>query len=338
VKKDNKILVYFKQKPLTSSELADQSGLSQRQVQRSLTGLVNQGWLLREGAGRSTVYKVNPKNNLYKIIDPKVDLSDIRLSLDPIKFNFAVLEWLKDFRFSQSEKDLLKSLTQTHQNKLSAKSKTLTKKEFERLVVEFSWKSSQIEGNTYTLLETEKLLEWNQPSKSHTSLESQMIINHKLAFDFIFKNPDYFKTLNSKKILEIHKILAKDLRIPDGLRSSGVGITGSLFRPLDNQFEIQEALEKLCKLTNSFSDIFIKSLVLAIMIPYIQPFEDGNKRTSRLLTNATLFAYGLPLISYRSTSTDEYLEAMLGFYEYNSIVLFKEMFISQLKYFVDNYF
>ena len=106
-----------------------------------------------------------------------------------------------------------------------------------------------------------------------------MILNHKKAFDFIFENPDYFLTISTQKITELHHILTKNLEVNTGFRKSGVGITGSLYKPLDNQHQIQEAVDKLSALINETNDPYLKAMFVSLLIAYIQPFEDGNART-----------------------------------------------------------
>src|SRR5699024_211601 len=116
-------------------------------------------------------------------------------------------------------------------------------KELERLAIDLSWKSSQIEGNTYSLLETERLLKEKQTASGKTKAEATMLINHKEAIDFIIKNKNYLETLTILKIENIHRLLAKELGIERNIRKRRVGITGTNFKPLDNEFQIKEAFQ-----------------------------------------------------------------------------------------------
>ena len=117
-----------------------------------------------------------------------------------------------------------------------------------------------------------------------------------------------------------------------------MGITGTKYRPLDNQFQVREALEKTCLLVNDEKDPLAKALLLSVMIAYIQPFEDGNKRTSRLMGNAILIAYDMCPLSYRSVDEVEYKKAVILFYEQNNINYFKQLFVEQFEFAVGNYF
>lgn len=117
-----------------------------------------------------------------------------------------------------------------------------------------------------------------------------------------------------------------------------MGITGTNYRPLDNEFQIREALEDTCKLINGKDNIFEKSLLALVLLSYIQAFSDGNKRTSRITSNAILIANGYCPISFRTVDSIDYKKAMLIFYEQNNIAAFKKIFIEQFEFAVKTYF
>ena len=222
--------------------------------------------------------------------------------------------------------------------KINNLSHTLLKKEYERLLIELSWKSSQIEGNTYSLLDTETLIKENIEAKGHKKEESIMILNHKKALEFIFENKDYYKNISLKKIEELHTLLITDLGVYKGLRKSPVGIVGTNYKPLSNRLQIKEAVDKLINIVNYTENIIEKALIAVLMISYIQPFEDGNKRTGRILANAILFANGYCPLSYRSINESDYKKAVIIFYENNSLDYFKKLFVEQFKFAVEKYF
>lgn len=165
-----------------------------------------------------------------------------------------------------------------------------------------------------------------------------MILNHKKALEYIRKNKNIFKKISVAKIEDIHFLLTQKLKISRGLRRSPVGIVGTKYRPLDNQHQIKEALEKTCELVNKEKDPFAKAVILSAMIAYVQPFEDGNKRASRMTSNAILMAFGICPLSYRSVDEAEYKKAVILFYELNNINYFKQLFIEQFQFAVENYF
>jgi Fic family protein len=208
----------------------------------------------------------------------------------------------------------------------------------ERLGVDLSWKSSQIEGNTYSLLETERLLRESKTADGKTQEEAIMLLNHKYTLRFLLDNKDYLQEFSVRRIEDIQSMLVEGLETEKGLRHRRVGITGTNYRPLGNEFQIREALETSCNIINQRQNVFEKALLALLLISYIQPFADGNKRTSRLVSNGILMAYGHCPLSFRTVDSIDYKKAMLIFYEQNNIVPFKEIFISQYKFAVEEYF
>jgi Fic family protein len=212
------------------------------------------------------------------------------------------------------------------------------RRELERFTIELSWKSSQIEGNTYSLLETEELIKNRKEAKGHDKSEAIMILNHKSAFDTILEKRDNFKKIDILDIRSIHSELVKGLEIKSGIRESGVGITGTKYLPLDNKWQIEEALNKLVDHTYKINYIPEKALIHLAMIAYLQPFTDGNKRTSRMISNAILLTNGYFPLSYRSVDEVEYKKALILFYEQNNIYHLKRIFLEQQQFAIDNYF
>lgn len=208
----------------------------------------------------------------------------------------------------------------------------------ERLGIDLSWKSSQIEGNTYSLLETERLLRESKTADGKTQEEATMLLNHKYALRFILDNPDYLQELTLSHIEDIHSLLTQGLSVDKGIRHRRVGITGTNYRPLDNEFQIREAMRDSCDLINSKNDVFEKALLALVLISYIQAFSDGNKRTARITSNAILIANGYCPLSFRSVDSIDYKKAMLIFYEQNNLYAFKRIFIEQFEFAVNEYF
>ena len=199
----------------------------------------------------------------------------------------------------------------------------------DRLAIDLSWKSSQIEGNTYSLLETERLIKERETASGKTKDEAVMLLNHKDAIDFIIEHPDYLNPLSVSKIEDLHSILVKELHVERNLRKRRVGISGTNYRPLDSEFQILEALKSTCKLINSKENVFEKALLALVLISYIQPFMDGNKRTARIVSNSILINDDFCPLSFRTVDSIDYKQAMLLFYEQNNISCFKEIFINQ---------
>ena len=239
---------------------------------------------------------------------------------------------------TNKEKIELEKLNAGYLEKRNKLSPTLLQKEFERLTVELAWKSSKIEGNTYTLLDTERLLNENISAKGKTKEETNMVLNHKKALDFVLKAPEYYKNLTVAKIEDLHKLLVNELGVATGIRNGMVGIVGTNYKPLDNSYQIKEALKNLIEVINKTDNPIEKALISVLMIAYIQPFEDGNKRTSRILGNALLLANNYCPLSYRSVDEIEYKKAIILFYEQNNASYFKRLFIEQFRQAVSKYF
>ena len=314
---------------------------NERTLKRIIADCVQNGDIIVEGKAKATRYSLSAQAHLMMPLD--IDtyfLNDVDERTVQESFNFELIRNVLPnvSLFTTEEKLRLESAQQTFLNNMSTLSEVEYRKEMERLGVDLSWKSSQIEGNTYSLLETERLLKEKQTAQGKTKEEAVMLLNHKDALDFILDNPDYLKEFTVRRLEDIHSILTKELGVGNGIRKRRVGITGTNYRPLDNEFQIREALEDTCKLINAKEDVFEKALLALVLLSYIQAFTDGNKRTARISSNAILLAWGYCPISFRTVDSVDYKKAMLMFYEQNNIVAFKQIFIEQYEFAVKNYF
>ena len=253
------------------------------------------------------------------------------------KYSFDLFDALIFYPFSDREKRAMTDATNIYLARIKDLSPTLNQKELERFVIELSWKSSRIEGNTYTLLDTEKLILEGIAAPGHSQAETQMILNHKDAFAFIRKNQAEFQTLTKNNLETVHRLIVKDMNVTYNLRSKPIGIVGSRYRPLDNIYQLAEALDQLMGAVERMADGYAKALIALLGVSYLQPFEDGNKRTSRLIANALLLAHNLAPLSYRNVDEKSYREAMLVFYELNSLAPFKKIFVEQYDFAARNY-
>ena len=165
-----------------------------------------------------------------------------------------------------------------------------------------------------------------------------MLLNHKAALDFIIAHPTYVKSLSISSIEDLHSILIKDLGISRNVRNRIVGITGTNYKPLDNEFQIKEAMTAMCDLIRTERSVFSQSILALVLISYIQPFADGNKRTARIISNAILMNNGYCPLSFRTVDSVFYKKAMLIFYEQNNISTFKKLYMEQFEFAVKTYF
>ncbi|MCK5061906.1 Fic family protein [Candidatus Parcubacteria bacterium] len=308
-------------------------------VLRDIEKLLEHEIIIKKGEGRGVAYLVNKKNKYLEYISPKLYFKTNYYQRVPKfkNFNFEVFNNYEPI-FNEKELFVLDKLNKKYQARLAKISSGIYKREVERLTIDLSWKSSRIEGNTYTIFETEQLLKYKEEPPGHSREEAVMILNHKETIDYSLNNKTIFRKINISKIEDFHQLIVSGLGIKKNLRERPVRITGTQYLPLDNKYQIREAMEKMIKLINSGIHPLEKALFCNMLVAYIQPFEDGNKRTSRLLANAILFAYGYCPLSFVNIEIQEYKKAMLLFYEQNSALYFKELFVEQYKFAVDNYF
>lgn len=310
-------------------------------MKRLLSAAVKEGNVETAGRGPATKYKLTPQAhvtmplNLATYFDKDIDEREVQES-----FNFDLIRDVlpKVEIFTKEELEVLNAAQMEFEKNTEGMTELEYRKEMERLGVDLSWKSSQIEGNTYSLLETERLLKDKQTASGKTKEEAIMLLNHKDALDLVLDVPDYLKELSVHRIEDIHSILTKELEVDRNIRHRRVGITGTNYRPLDNEFQIREALEDTCTLVNGKDNVFEKALLTLVLLSYIQAFVDGNKRTARITSNAILIANGYCPISFRTVDSIDYKKAMLMFYEQNNIAAFKKIFIEQFLFAVKTYF
>ena len=311
-KTEQKIIDLLEQRGACSSkEIFDdiEIDVSYASIKRILARLVLENHIVIEGQGRATKYLISPAYNIIKPIDidnyfeKEIDEREIKTL-----FEHSIISELLSIRsiFTEIEFEKLMTLQSVFEEHIAHLSESEFRKEFERLSIDLSWKSSQIEGNTYSLLETEILLKENETAAGKSKEEAVMLLNHKEAIDFILENPDYLSPLTVSKIEDIHAILTKELDVERNLRKRRVGITGTNYLPLDNEFQILEALQNTCELVNERENVLEKALISLILISYIQPFADGNKRTARIVSNAVLMSKKHCPLSFRTVDLLDY--------------------------------
>lgn len=326
---------------LAVSDIATGLGeaISPATLRRDLNELVDIGAIERQGENKGVKYAITTKSRIfipYKLGEYYRSEESVRNAIE--SYNFDILPSLQEAEiFSKEELLRLNSASKTFAKNAQGLSEGLYKKELERFVIEFSWKSSKIEGNTYSLLDTEFLLRNGVEAEGKSKIDTKMIINHKDAYLFAVDSAKENIQLSVAFIEQVHHLLTKDLGIERGLRDRIVGISGSAYRPLALKQQLREQLDALVATINNVKDPYTKTLIGILGLSYLQPFEDGNKRTSRVLANSILLQAGFAPLSYRSVDEKEYKEATLIFYEQNSVMPFKELFIDQYIYSANHY-
>lgn len=199
-----------------------------------------------------------------------------------------------------------------------------------RLLIDLSWNSSRLEGNTYSLLETEHLISAGQEATGKNAMESQMILNHKEAIEFLIASASDIG-FNRYTVLNLHALLADNLLADPSasgrLRCIPVGIGHTVFIPLEGPQLIDECFQQVLDTAAAIADPFEQAFFAMVHLPYLQPFEDVNKRVSRLAANIPLIQRNLCPLSFVDVPQALYVSAMLGVYELNRVDLLRDVFV-----------
>ena len=199
-----------------------------------------------------------------------------------------------------------------------------------RLLIDLSWNSSRLEGNTYSLLDTKRLLEAGAEAEGKDRRDAQMILNHKEAIEFVVEAAEDIG-FNRHTILNLHAALADNL-LPDPeaagrIRQRAVGIQGSVFYPLEGPQRIEAYFDRVLASAAAIVDPFEQAFFALVQFPYLQPFDDVNKRVSRLAANIPLIKANLSPLSFEDVSRELYTEAVLGVYELKRVELLRDVFV-----------
>jgi hypothetical protein len=199
-----------------------------------------------------------------------------------------------------------------------------------RLLIDLSWASSQLEGNTYTRLDTERLIEFGQAAEGKGALETQMILNHKDAIEYLVRDPKH-ASLNTQTIIALHAFLSDGLMADPSacgrLRNRAVEISGSVYLPVALPQRLEALFAIVIEMASEILDPFEQAFFLMVHLPYLQPFEDVNKRVSRLAANIPFIRHNLCPLSFIDVPQQAYVDAMIGVYELNRIELLRDVFV-----------
>ena len=199
-----------------------------------------------------------------------------------------------------------------------------------RLLIDLSWASSHLEGNTYSRLDTRELIEHGKAARGKAAIDTQMILNHKTAIELLVENIDIAE-FNRYTLMNLHSALAENL-LPNPadegrIRQHAVDIGKSVYRPLSTPQQIEDALEVLLGKANQIRDPFEQSFFMMVQLPYLQPFADINKRTSRLAANLPLFRANLCPLTFLDVPEQAYSRATLGVYEMTRVELLRDLYV-----------
>ncbi len=342
------IIRVLRQKPegLSASDILSRSKkpLERRTLLRRLSVLIEQGLVLRIGHGNEVTYQLidhespGPRGQSISEFSLSPEALNIQAAVNTplekrkrVHYQPSFLENYKPnqtFYLTQHERSHLHQLGAQQDGKQAAG--TFARKILDRFLIDLSWNSSRLEGNTYSLLETEQLIHQGKAVDGKTPIETQMILNHKAAIEFLVESI-YEIRLDKFTICNLHALLADNLlKNPDAygqIRKIAVGIGGSAYQPLDISAKIGGFLEDILKKASKIHDAFEQSFFVLAHLPYLQPFEDVNKRVSRLSANIPFINKNYCPISFVDMPEKNYVEGLLGVYEFNRVELLKEVFI-----------
>ena len=319
---------------------------ARRTLQYRLRALVNAGRVQLAGEGRAARYHVGIGVPVAPVAESvRVDI--VALSLEGQRVQAYVRQPVEARRPVVYNRAFLDSyrpnvtlyLTPQDRTRLAAVGKppidpspagTYAKQILSRLLIDLSWNSSRLEGNTYSLLDTRRLLDFGEVAQGRGPSEAQMILNHKDAIEFLVTSAEDIG-FNRYTLLNLHALLANNLLLDPAavgrLRHIIVGIHGSTFHPLEIPALIEECFDQLLATAAAIEDPYEQAFFVMVHLPYLQPFDDVNKRVSRLAANISLIRANLTPLSFTDVPSDLYTQATLGAYELNDTALLRDVFL-----------
>jgi len=331
--------------------------LPRRTMQRRLAALVSDRQLIMEGAGRTVAYRALPhphdKNIIYKVHEKderkEIEFDGIWVPFSPEVYALLTqpkvkepqgdypISYRRDFLDSYQPNETFyldeKVRRYLHSKGYSPEERpagTYARKIFDRLLIDLSWNSSRLERNSYSLLETELLLKNGQSTPDKNSDDTRMILNHKEAIRFLIDNADMIG-FNRYTLFSLHYLLStKLLTNPQAcgyLRNIPVEIKGSVYKPPAIPQLLEECFQLILDKAAAIVDPFEQAFFVMVNLPYLQPFEDVNKRTSRLAANIPLIKGNFCPLSFINVPEKAYVQAILAVYERNDVSVLRELFI-----------
>jgi len=316
--------------------------ITRRTLQNRLALLVKQGRIIRKGRGRGAKYFAQGN-------EPKLELSSsntIPLSQFSTEIKEIVQRPVGQRKIVGYERSFLDSYrpnevfylplaTRQHLAKIGRSKEqkrpagTYAREIFGRLLIDLSWNSSRLEGNTYSLLETERLLKLGEITEGKNADEAQMILNHKGAIEMLVEQSEMIG-FNRHTLFSMHALLTHNLldnMACGSLRTIPVSIGRSTYEPHANPQAIEECFNQILDTAASIVDPFEQSFFIMVHVPYLQPFEDGNKRTSRLAANIPFIRENICPLSFMEVPKKDYVAGLLGVYECNKVDLLRDVFV-----------
>ena len=330
--------------PISAREIASRltSPPSHRTLQFRLKRLVEEGRLVRHGANSRAGYSLPPREQRSAPDEITIPLSERSSRLvarlespphlrTPVGYDRQFLDSYRPNSGAYLDLGSRIELGEAGRPKAGTHpAGTFATRILQRLLIDLSWNSSRLEGNTYSLLETQRLIELGAAAEGRDAFETQMILNHKEAIRFLVEGIDEIG-FNRYTFCNLHAVLSSNL-LPDEraagrLRNIPVGIEGSVFHPLEVPQVIEECFDLLLGKAEAIRDPFEQAFFLMVHLPYLQPFDDVNKRVSRLAANISLIRSNLSPISFVDVPRSLYTRALLAVYELKDVSLLRDVFL-----------
>lgn len=329
------------------------ANFTRRTLQRRVATLMEQKRIVSQGEGRGTRYRLAPKivstssaeiarvrstanTDVGIYLSPeseaiKTHVCQPRQHRKPVSYQSAFLEQYQPNQtayLSESLRAQLHALGRPPTANTPAG--TFARDILQRLLIDLSWASSRLEGNTYTRLDTERLIEFGQAAAGKDAIETQMIVNHKSAIEYLVRGGEHVG-VNIETIVALHALLSDGL-MPDPLtsgrlRTRAVEIDGSVYLPMAVPQRVEQLFGIVVGMADEIDDPFEQSFFLMVHLPYLQPFEDVNKRVSRLAANIPLIEHNLCPLSFIDIPRQDYIEAVFGVYELNRVELLRDLYV-----------
>jgi hypothetical protein len=316
-----------------------------RTLRHRLRHLIDAGRVSAQGEGRGTKYrlatgagKTTPEISGAELLPLSSRGKDVQLKVSQPLIARKVVGYNRDYldSYRPNETQYLSEQERLRLHEIGTvpignqPAGTYARQILDRLLIDLSWNSSRLEGNTYSLLDTRELIEFGKQAEGKDRLEAQMILNHKDAIEFLVASASDI-AFNRYTILNLHAILANNLlpnpQAAGRLRHIPVGITQSSFMPLEVPQLIEEYFHQILATANAIADPFEQSLFMLVQLPYLQPFEDVNKRVSRLAANIPMIKNNLIPLTFSDVPKELYSQAILGIYELNDVALLKDVYL-----------
>ena len=323
--------------------------IARRTAQRQIAKFIDEGRVIAHGKGRARRYfgvdaphkagmQTNNRDAFPAFIPVSADsqdiLSYINLPLESRKLVGYQLDFLNSYQpnktwyLSESLRRQLHKMGKTTDSQKPAG--TYSRAILNRLLIDLSWASSHLEGNTYSRLDTRELIEHGRSAQGKAAIETQMILNHKSAIELLVENIDTAE-FNHYTLMNIHSTLSENL-LPNPadegrIRQHAIDIGKSIYRPLSVPAQVEDALKIVLSMASQIGDAFEQSFFMMVHLPYLQPFADINKRTSRLAANLPLFRANLCPLTFLDVPEQAYSRAMLGVYEMARVELLRDLYV-----------